>query len=101
MKGLAIVLAAITLLVTVSVALTQSSASFVLPSHVVAGGGERSISGNYAVAGTVGQASASPPHSASASFRLASGYWAGIQAATPPPGVHHRIYVPLIQRGSN
>jgi hypothetical protein len=99
MKRIAIIVAGLALLVTAGVALMQSSENFALPWHVIAGGGQRSLSPGFQVVGTAGQAIASPPGSAGASFRVGSGYWAGIHGSFPP--FDHWIYLPVIQRGPN
>ena len=107
MRGTAVFLGAVAVLAGFGVVLAQSSASFRLPWDVIAGGGMLSASGRYQVAGTVGQGAASPPVAESASYRVAAGYWAGIQGLvaayqpTPiPPPDGERIYLPLIRRES-
>lgn len=107
MRGAALFLSALLALALVGAALAQSSASFRLPWDVIAGGGERSASGSYQVAGTVGQAAVSLPLAESASFRVGSGYWAGIDGPlgayepTPMPLPDgHRVYLPVILRAS-
>lgn len=107
MKRIMISLAVVVLLVGGGIVLAQSSASFNLPWHVVGGGGGRSFSSGYRVAGTVGQGVTSPPRAASANFVLGSGYWAGIQTLpadplpTPPVALEEQLYLPLICRGAN
>lgn len=101
------ILGAVAVLAGVGGVLAQSSRSFRLPWDVIAGGGTLSASARYQVAGTVGQGAASPPVAESASYRVGSGYWAGIRGLvvarepTPiPPPDKERIYLPLILRGS-
>lgn len=60
-------------LLLVSVALAQTSTSFDLSWHVLAGGGGRADSAHYAMNGTVGQAAVG--FSDSASYGVQSGYW--------------------------
>jgi hypothetical protein len=60
------------LLVT-GVALAQTSGSFDLSWHVLAGGGGQAASTNYAMNGTLGQAAAG--FSDNASYGMQSGYW--------------------------
>ncbi len=107
MRCRAVILGAVAVLAAVGGVLAQSSASFRLPWDVIAGGGALSASAQYQVAGTVGQGAASPPVAESASYRVGSGYWAGIRGLVgapeptpiPPPDREH-IYLPLIRRGS-
>lgn len=99
MTRITIILAAVSLLAVTSVVLAQSSHSFELRRHVVAAGGERSVSASYRVQGTAGQAAASGPRSASAGFGVAGGYWAGITVG--PQSETHSIYLPLVLRESS
>lgn len=74
-------------------ALAQTSASYNLEWHVIAGGGQPVSSSHYRLNGTVGQGVASPPLATSASYRLSAGYWfRGI--------VPWRIYMPVVMRSS-
>jgi hypothetical protein len=96
MKRIAMVVLIVALVITAGVTMASSSANYALRWRVIAGGGQRSTSGSYRVAGTVGQAVTGPPRSASASYRVGAGYWSRLDLATTPLG--HRIYLPLIQR---
>ena len=78
-------------LTTGAVALAQTSAGFNLEWNVIGGGGGESSSAGYRVQGTLGQAVAGPPISASADFSVGSGYWYGAMG----PAVS-TIYLPLI-----
>lgn len=74
-------------------ALAQTSASYNLEWHVIAGGGEPASSASYRVNATVGQGAASPPLAASTTYRLSAGYWF-------PGIVPLRLYLPLVMRSS-
>jgi type IV secretory pathway protease TraF len=65
----------------------QTSASYNLAWHVIAGGGGPISSASYAVNSTAGQGAASPPDASSASYRVSAGYW-----FSPD----YRIYLPLL-----
>jgi hypothetical protein len=67
----------------------QTSASYNLEWHVVMGGGGPIGSASFAVNSTVGQGLASPPYSASASYRVSAGYWLPAK---------HRVFLPLLVR---
>jgi hypothetical protein len=71
------------------VALAQTSTTFDLSWHVLAGGGGRADSTHYAVNGTIGQAAVG--FSDSTSYGLQSGYWQNW------PDYH--IYLPLNLKG--
>ncbi|MDX9954638.1 MAG: hypothetical protein RBT75_11105 [Anaerolineae bacterium] len=72
-------------------ALAQTSATYNLEWHVIAGGGQPVSSASYRVNATVGQGAASPPLATSATYRLSAGYWfRGI--------VPWRLYLPLVMR---
>jgi hypothetical protein len=71
------------------VALAQTSTTFDLSWHVLAGGGGRADSTHYAVNGTLGQAAVG--FSDSTSYGLQSGYWQNWP--------DYRIYLPLNLKG--
>jgi hypothetical protein len=98
MKRFGLLLVVVSLFVTAGLALAQSSASFTLPWHVLAGGGRTlpSSSPSYRLQGTVGQGASGPPLLASSSYRVSSGFWAGAQLRSGPP--LWITYLPVVQR---
>ena len=72
-------------LLIAGVALAQTSTSFDLSWHVLAGGGGRADSTHYAINGTLGQAAVG--FSDSTSYGMQSGYWQNWP--------DYRIYLPL------
>jgi hypothetical protein len=84
-------LATLAALLAAGAALAQSSASFNLTRHVIAGGGGLSASASYVVQGTIGQAESGPRALRSGSYSLVGGYWAG-------PAGYELIFLPLIRR---
>jgi hypothetical protein len=66
-------------------ALAASLAEFDLGWHVIAGGGGRSSSVDYALDGSVGQPAVG--ELSSGDFRLGAGFWPGVGAASPTPTV--------------
>lgn len=105
------------LLVVVALALSASAVFAVEPTgprilrSVIAGGGERSASASYRVAGTIGQGLAGPPEAAAARFRMQGGFWSATgvapeeltpspEAPTPTPDspADAAVHLPLIAR---
>jgi hypothetical protein len=72
--------------------LAGSSVDFGIPWDVVAGGGNRMASANYAIESTVSQTSIGP--SSSTSFQMEAGYWYGIEAALPG----YDLFLPIVMR---
>ena len=66
----------------------QSSASYALSWDVIAGGGGEMASTNYAIKGTVGQASIGP--GSSSSYAIGAGYWYGLGERV------FEIFLPLV-----
>jgi len=95
MKRIIAPLVVVALLVVAGVALGRFAADQAVEWRVVAGGGGRSASAGYQVNGTAGQALAGPPPMSSSSYRIGSGFWAGVPAVE----IEHRIYLPLVLRG--
>ena len=62
--------------------LAQTSAGFNLEWHVIGNGGQGSISANYRVNGTIGQAVASQISAESANYKVSSGFWFGDSQTT-------------------
>lgn len=93
LKSKSILLGLLLLLVLVmaTTVLAQSSASFDLSWHVTGSGGQESGSASYQLQGTLGQGTASPPTSGSASFMVSSGYWFANIGSTGTI-----LYLPLI-----
>jgi len=96
MKRTVILLGVVALLATAGIALGRSAADHAVEWRVIAGGGGRSTSTGYRVNGTAGQALAGPPPMSSSSYRIGSGFWAGVPGAIE---IEHRIYLPLVLRG--
>jgi hypothetical protein len=84
------------LLITTGMALMQSSSSYDLSRHVIAGGGQSSSS-SYTLQGTAGQALAGPPASASSRFELESGFWAGFSGVLSDPASQD-LYLPVVRQ---
>ena len=82
-------LLAITVLVVASAALTLGGEN--ISRWVVAGGGGQSVSGGYALNGTLGQTEAGPTMSGG-DYTISGGFWDGVATTVP------YIYLPLIQR---
>ncbi|MBN2007206.1 MAG: hypothetical protein JXA21_27900 [Anaerolineae bacterium] len=74
-----------------NIAGAQSSASYDFSWHVLAGGGERAASTNYAMDGTLGQAVVGL--SDGALYGMSSGYWQNWPDT-------HVVFLPLILKGS-
>lgn len=78
------------LLIMGTAVMAQTSPSFNLEWHVIANGGQESISASYRVNGTFGQSTASQPIASGNSFIVSSGYWFIETGET--------VYLPLIVR---
>lgn len=91
-KMLFVGLTALVALLLVTAAGAQTSASFDMGWHVLAGGGGRAASTHYAADSTLGQAAVGL--SAGAAYRMRSGYW----QAFAPVQVPYVIYLPLALR---
>jgi len=76
-------------LLIVGVVMAQSSVDFDLSWYVLAGGGGRSASADYAMNGTLGQAAVG--FSSSADYGMRSGYWQS--------WLSYRIFLPLVLKG--
>ncbi len=78
-------------LLLASTATAQTSTSFNLAWYVLAGGGERAASANFALNSTLGQWAAGPADAAS--YAMNSGYW------QPWPDL--LLYLPLVLKSSS
>ncbi len=91
-KRWATMLAALACLILVSSAWAQTSPSYDLSWHVLAGGGQNMASTNRLVYSTLGQFAIGPAYSTNNT--LAAGYWYGIHRLAPVPT--YSIYLPIV-----
>jgi hypothetical protein len=96
MKQVAVFLVLMAVLLTIGVAMAQTSGEYDLSWSTIDGGGGNSSGGNYMLSGTIGQPDAGTAMSGD-DYRLIGGFWA---AGTPARGQggNFDVYLPLTLR---